>query len=127
HDHGLADIADYRDVEVIAVNMPNEPGIRNVDWNTYRTTVDAIEALTGYDLLALLPDDIENAVESGTQPPIAAISGPAGIAEGDPASFSAAGSIDPNGSIVSYAWDFGDGATGSGVSVTHTFAQDGVF
>jgi len=64
HDHGLADIVDYRDLEVIAVNMPNEAGVRNVDWNTYRTTVDAIEALTGYDLLALLPDDIENAVES---------------------------------------------------------------
>jgi DNA/RNA endonuclease G (NUC1) len=127
HDHGLADIVDYRDLEVIAVNMPNEPGVRNVDWNTYRTTVDAIEALTGYDLLALLPDDIENAVESGTQPPIAAISGPAGIAEGVTAEFSAAGSIDPNGSVVSYAWDFGDGAIGSGVSVTHTFAQDGVY
>ena len=26
--------------------MPNEPGVRNVDWNTYLTTVDAIEALT---------------------------------------------------------------------------------
>ena len=59
HDQGLANMRDYRDLEVIAVNMPNEPGIRNVDWNTYRTTVDAIEALTGYDLLALLPDDVE--------------------------------------------------------------------
>jgi len=52
-------------------------------------------------------------VESGTQPPIAAITGPASIAEGDSAAFSAAASIDPNGSVVSYAWDFGDGATGT--------------
>jgi DNA/RNA endonuclease G (NUC1) len=126
-DHGLADIVDYRDLEVIAVDMPNVERIRNVDWNTYRTTVDAIEVLTGYDLLALLPDDIENAVESNTQPPIAAITGPASISEGGSATFDAAGSIDPNGSVVSYAWDFGDGATGSGVAVTHTFAQDGVF
>ena len=88
HDQGLADVHDYRDLEVIAVNMPNEPGIRNVPWNTYRTTVDAIEALTGYDLLALLPDDVEAAVESNTQPPIAALTGPAGaIAEGDSATF----------------------------------------
>ncbi|HEV7609680.1 MAG TPA: DNA/RNA non-specific endonuclease [Steroidobacteraceae bacterium] len=128
HDHGLADITDYRDLEVIAVNMPNEPGVRNVDWNTYRTTVDAIEALTGYDLLALLPDDVEAAVESNTQPPIVAIAGPAGaIAEGDSATFSASGSLDPNGSVVGYAWDFGDGSTGSGLSVTHTFTQDGAF
>jgi DNA/RNA endonuclease G (NUC1) len=127
-DSGLANVSDYRDLEVIAVNMPNIPGIRNDDWNSYRTTVDAVEALSGYDLLALLPDDAENAVESNTQPPIGAISGPAGsIAEGDAATFSAAASLDPNGTIASYEWDFGDGATGSGLSVTHTFTQDGTF
>jgi DNA/RNA endonuclease G (NUC1) len=126
-DQGLANIADYRDLEVIAVNMPNEPGIRNVDWNTYRTTVDAIEALTGYDLLALLPDDVESAVESNTQPPIAAVTGPAAIAEGGSAAFDASASLDPNGTVASYAWDFGDGSTGTGVSVNHTFVQDGAF
>ncbi|HYJ39766.1 MAG TPA: DNA/RNA non-specific endonuclease [Steroidobacteraceae bacterium] len=128
HDAGLASIADYRDLQVIAVNMPNDDGIRNVPWQTYLTTVDAIEALTGYDLLALLPDDVEAAVESNTQPPIAAIAGPPGaIAEGDTASFDAAGSLDPNGTVASYSWDFGDGSIGSGVSVTHTYAQDGAF
>jgi DNA/RNA endonuclease G (NUC1) len=128
HDAGLADVHDYRDLQVIAVNMPNEPGVRNNDWHTYMTTVDAIEALTGYDLLALLPDDVEAAVESATQPPLAAISGPAGtISEGDSATFNASGSLDPNGTVVSYAWDFGDGSTGSGVSVSHTFIQDGAF
>jgi DNA/RNA endonuclease G (NUC1) len=128
HDQGLANIVDYRDLEVIAVNMPNEPGVRNVDWNTYRTTVDEIETLTGYDLLALLPDEVEAAVESNTQPPLATIEGPAAaIAEGDSATFTAAGSLDPNGTIASYAWDFGDGSTGAGASVTHTFAQDGAF
>ena len=128
HDQGLASVHDYRDLEVIAVNMPNEPGIRNVPWNTYLTTVDAIEALTGYDLLALLPDDVEAAVESNTQPPLASLTGPAGaLAEGDSATFDASGSLDPNGTIASYAWDFGDGSTGSGASVSHTFAQDGAF
>jgi hypothetical protein len=67
-------------------------------------------------------------VESNTQPPLAAVSGPAGaIAEGDSAAFSGAGSLDPNGTVASYAWDFGDGSTGSGVSVSHTFVQDGAF
>jgi DNA/RNA endonuclease G (NUC1) len=124
-DQGLSSIHDYRDLQVIAVNMPNEPGVRNVDWQTYITTVDAVEALSGYDLLALLPDDVEAAVESGTQPPLAGSTGPAALNEGDTATFSAASSIDPNGSIVSYLWDFGDGSTASGISVTHTFAQDG--
>jgi DNA/RNA endonuclease G (NUC1) len=128
HDEGLASIADYRDLQVIAVNMPNDPGVRNIPWQTYLTTVDEIEALTGYDLLALLPDDVESAVESNTQPPIGAILGPSGpIAEGDTASFDASGSLDPNGTVASYAWDFGDGSIGSGVSVTHTYAQDGAY
>jgi DNA/RNA endonuclease G (NUC1) len=35
-DQGLADIDDASDLEVIAVVMPNEPGVRNVSWETYR-------------------------------------------------------------------------------------------
>ncbi|HET9863717.1 MAG TPA: PKD domain-containing protein, partial [Steroidobacteraceae bacterium] len=127
HDAGLASIHDYRDLQVIAVDMPNEPGVRNVDWHTYLTTVDAIEASSGYDLLALLPDDVENAVESNTQPPIAALNGPANLEAGVAGTFSAAGSLDPNGAIAAYAWDFGDGGTASGAGVTHAFAHAGVY
>ena len=126
-DHGLADIRDYRDLEVIAVNMPNIAGIRNVPWQTYLTTVDAIEALTGYDLLAKLPDKVENIVEAGIKPPIAAIDGPYTGSEGGAIAMSAAASVDPNGTVVSYAWDFGDGTTSAGPSVIHTYAQDGVY
>lgn len=125
--HGLTDIRDYRDLEVIAVNMPNVAGIRNVDWHTYLTTVDAIEALTGYDLLAALPDKVENIVEANIKPPIAAIDGPYAGTEGGSIAMSAAASVDPNGTVVSYAWDFGDGTTGTGPSVAHTYVQDGVY
>jgi hypothetical protein len=68
---GLADVHSTSDLEVIAVVMPNIPGIRNVDWNTYRVTVDSVENLSGYDLLSLLPDDIERAVEANNQPTVA--------------------------------------------------------
>jgi hypothetical protein len=37
------------------------------------------------------------------------------------------GSSDPDGSIVTYAWDFGDGTTGSGVTVTHIYPSAGDF
>lgn len=126
-DRGLPNVVDYRDLEVIAVDMPNTAGIRTEDWNTYLTTVDAIEALTGYDLLALLPDDVEAAVESNTQPPFADITGTTTLDEGGTASFSGAASVDPNGSLVSYQWDFGDGATGDGATPSHVYAQDGVY
>ncbi|OGS57111.1 MAG: hypothetical protein A3K60_04540 [Euryarchaeota archaeon RBG_19FT_COMBO_56_21] len=38
-----------------------------------------------------------------------------------------AGFIDPGGMIASYAWDWGDGATGSGVIATHTYAVAGTY
>jgi PKD repeat protein len=70
---------------------------------------------------------VEQAVESNTRPPIAAVSGSQGGTEGAVLSFSAAGSVDPNGSIVSYAWSFGDGTTASGADVTHVYEQDGIY
>ncbi|ADI14251.1 PQQ-dependent sugar dehydrogenase [Truepera radiovictrix] len=37
--------------------------------------------------------------------------------------FDASGSRDPEGEALSYTWRFGDGATGSGPRVTHTYAK----
>lgn len=36
-------------------------------------------------------------------------------------------SSDNDGSIVSYAWDFGDGNSGSGVTVSHSYAIGGTY
>ncbi len=41
--------------------------------------------------------------------------------------FSAAGSSDADGSIVSYAWNFGDGSQGSGDSSAHTYGVLGTY
>ncbi len=46
---------------------------------------------------------------------------------GERLSFSGADSTDPDGRIVSYAWDFGDGTTGSGVNVTHSYKAAGTY
>ncbi|QYJ04216.1 PKD domain-containing protein [Nocardioides panacisoli] len=40
-------------------------------------------------------------------------------------SFDGSGSSDADGSVASYAWDFGDGESGSGASVSHTYADAG--
>ena len=42
-------------------------------------------------------------------------------------SFDASGSADPDGSIATYAWNFGDGATGTGRTASHTYAVVGTF
>jgi len=126
-DQGIEHVNSHDDVEVIAVIMPNEAGIRNVPWQSYKRTVDQVEALTGYDLLALLRDDIEIAVESNTKPPVAAVDGPYTSIEGEAVSMSGQMSSDPDGDALTYAWRFGDGGTGSGVTVSHTYTSGGTF
>jgi len=42
-------------------------------------------------------------------------------------SFDASDSSDPDGTIVNYSWDFGDGTKGTGVSVQHAYSQDGTY
>ena len=41
--------------------------------------------------------------------------------------FSAFGSFDPDGTIQSYAWSFGDGGTATGSAVSHTYTQAGAY
>jgi len=66
-DKGIEDVHDVGDLQIEAVIMPNVEGILNDGWEKYRATVNQVEALSGYDLLALLNDEIETAVESGLQ------------------------------------------------------------
>src|SRR5688572_4429648 len=42
-------------------------------------------------------------------------------------SFADAGSHDPDGTIASYDWEFGDGATATGPGVTHTYNATGTY
>jgi len=41
--------------------------------------------------------------------------------------FDASESYDPDGAIVSYLWDFGDGVTGVGATLVHTYASPGQY
>jgi hypothetical protein len=41
--------------------------------------------------------------------------------------FDASDSADPDGTIASYRWHFGDGTTGTGVSPSHTYSADGTY
>jgi len=48
---------------VIAINTPNTNSI-NSAWGTYRTTVDAIEQATGYDLLSAVSNSVQSVIEA---------------------------------------------------------------
>ena len=48
---------------VIAVDMPNNNSIGTA-WGAYRTSVDAIEAATGYDILSAVSTTVQSTIES---------------------------------------------------------------
>ncbi len=65
--------------------------------------------------------------EKSKKPPLAVITGPDKGMVKDQLAFSGAQSSDADGQIVSFAWNFGDGATAEGSSVSHSYAQYGAY
>lgn len=49
---------------VIAVDMPNIQGVQSNSWGFYRTSVDALEALTGLDFFNNLPTSLQSVLEA---------------------------------------------------------------
>jgi len=69
-----------------------------------------------------------NAATSGNVAPVAAFSRTP--VQGSPplaVSLDAGASVDTDGTITTYDWDFGDGNTGTGVTTNHTYATGGQF
>lgn len=62
------------------------------------------------------------------RPPVASFTESATtIPTGTSVYFNASTSYDPDGSIVSYFWTFGDGKNATGVAVSHSYADNGVY
>jgi PKD repeat protein len=62
-----------------------------------------------------------------TKPPVANAGGPYTGLPGIAVNFTGSGSTDPQGEVLTYAWSFGDSATGTGASPTHTYAAAGTY
>jgi YVTN family beta-propeller protein len=73
---------------------------------------------SGQNGIAIVPD----------QPPVASFTDPA-ARPGVPITFNAAASSDPDGSIASYDWSFGDGQTApnGGLAPSHTYSRPGSY
>src|SRR5205823_1468918 len=71
------------------------------------------------------PTTIYRFWDSG-QPPVASFTAnPDRVVVGTPVQFNATTSSDPDGTIVSYAWEFGDSAVDTGPIATHTYQMPG--
>ncbi|WP_256290028.1 PKD domain-containing protein [Halobellus inordinatus] len=91
------------------------------DAGTYTVEVTADDGqATTTESFQLTVEELPN------QSPTAAFShSPTDPEVGEDVTFDASASEDSGGSIASYEWDFGDGSTDSGESVTHTFSSPG--
>lgn len=72
------------------------------------------------------PDVPEDADVSNAAPTADFSFSPEVPVAGEPVDFTDR-SVDPDGVIESFTWDFGDGATGSGASPSHTYSEAGTY
>jgi len=73
-----------------------------------------------------IDDNLNGQVDEGcNQPPVADAGGPYAGVEGSPVAFDGGASSDPDNDPLTYAWDFGDGGTGTGATPSHTYAENG--
>lgn len=74
-------------------------------------------------------DDFElsNSLSPNGEPVIEVSTNPNPVVAGNAVTVDASESYDPEGTIVSYEWDFGDGVAGTGPLVTHAYDIDGIY
>jgi PKD repeat protein len=65
--------------------------------------------------------------QEGDNLPVPEINAPENASTNSTILFDASGSYDPDGVIVSYLWDFGDGITGTGMNTAHSYKKPGVY
>jgi PKD repeat protein len=103
---------------------------------TFNWTAPAGTAGNSYAMNVLATDQLGasasrsfviNVVAVTNLPPVSVAAGPYSGVEGSPVSFDGSGSSDPDGDAITYAWNFGDGNTGTGATPTHTYADNGVY
>ena len=89
---------------------------------TVTLTVTDNDGLTGTDSTSAVINPA-----GGNTPPVAQANGPYSGTEGSAVQFSSSGSLDPDGSIVTYAWDFGDGSMSATANPSHTYVAAGTY
>ncbi|CAA9334922.1 MAG: hypothetical protein AVDCRST_MAG40-2112 [uncultured Gemmatimonadaceae bacterium] len=130
-DHALASASIEPFVNGVAdwhINA-DEPGV--LDYNTEFKTPNHVASLYSADPFRVADHDPVivglTLPEPPNEAPTARAGGPYTGTEGGSVLFTGASSTDPEGQALTYAWSFGDGATGTGVSPSHVYAQDGPY
>lgn len=99
-------------------------------WSEYLGTLPLNAGQVVLTLPARSLTTLTNVLPVGREHPIAVIDAPVDgttVNVGDKIIFDASGSMDSDGSIVSYEWNFGDATIQSGSVVSHAFSDHGVY
>ncbi len=115
---------------VVADDGSFTSGLASSSWTTYSHTFTSVGTFRYYCEIHGGPGGVGMSgtiiVETGDDEPISGLiaenDGPTTLAS--PTGFTASVG---DGSNVSYAWNFGDGASGTGATVTHTYATAGTY
>jgi plastocyanin len=104
------------------------PGSLTKVTHTYTAAGDYKATLTVVDNNGNLAS-VTNQIAVGHNPNVVIGGQPAPVYAGNPVGFSGTSSSDPNAgaTLTGYSWNFGDGASGSGATVTHTFSAPGTY
>ena len=113
----VQDVADYVTLNPFIIEVNCDIDLIGVDGAGHNQTIPIVSSLP------VLQPGVD------VTPPDAVIKTLPEDASGDPpltVAFDASESSDDRG-IASYGWDFGDGSAGTGVAITHTYENAGVF
>lgn len=86
----------------------------------YVVTFTATNGLSGSASTKIL-------VQNSNRAPVANAGGPYTAFVGAPVNLDGSASADPDGDAITYAWNYGDGNTGTGATPVHTYTSVGVF
>lgn len=101
---------------------------RSFHYNWVSGDYDPIGAVTGFENGAYLIRAFGTKSGGANQPPVARAQTSKSVANVNEAiTFDASQSYDPDGQIVQYAWDFGDGASSNLKIATHAYSRAGNF
>ncbi len=84
------------------------------------TTIWTVGTIEGYEYLFMWGVNV-----TVLSPPVASISGPSTLLTLENGSFNGTNSSDIDGTIEEYDWNFGDGTTGTGEEINHSYQEEG--
>lgn len=124
-------------IEIDGVDRTGPIQIPDTGWNLQVISKTGVALSPGMHTMRVMADTnapagamgdidyIQFVSETADQPPVANAGGPYNSSTGQAVQFNASGSFDPDGTIAGYAWNFGDGTTGSGATPLHTYTVSG--